>query len=132
MDAELMRTVRTLEVDDYQDSLEDPIGHHERAKAGFKRLSRNSVEKLFSLRAATVAEYRKRRAESPWKGPFFAQRGARTGEEGPEWNGMWEVADRQIEWVCERSECDEAETIAAALNAYYGYDAQGNDVLEGL
>lgn len=67
--------------------------------------------------SATVAEYRKRRAESPWKGPFKSRDGA-----------VWNTTGGGLLFGSPVF-CD---SIASALNVYYGYDAQGNDVLEGL
>lgn len=119
---ELLRAAWALIVDNYQDELEDPIGHHQREKAKLRQLSAPTVENLFAAHDAYVAEIRKRRAESPWKGPFDSR----------ELDDMFIVSDSQGLFVIRSSDDAKSEHLTEALNLYLGYTPSGEDVLKGL
>lgn len=113
----LLRAAWALIVDNYQDELEDPIGHHQREKAKLRQLSAPTVEKLFAAHDAYVTEIRRRRAESSWRGPFKLRDGA-----------VWDTTGSGVLYGSPEF-CD---NIAAALNAFYGYGPNGEDLVKEM
>lgn len=86
-----------------------------------------SIERMESALTATVAEIRKRRDDlrrRQWEIPFSASADGPLSFKIASANGVVMSDD----WVFAVF----AEDIAAALNSFYGYDAQGNDLLEGM
>lgn len=118
MDAELLKAIKAVvRLNDSLCKVDDNDLHMELTD----RFS-ESLDTLEIKLTATVAEYRKRRAESPWKGPFRAIEGT---------PGLCD-SRKSLLILTERHEYTHLAVYAAALNAYYGYGAQGNDMLEGI
>lgn len=105
MDAELMRAVQIA------------------AQCSDENGCPGCADGLKSALTATVAEYRKRRADGLFVFPVKLGVGATV-----DGSRYWFIQRSNTSFTCQ----ERAERVAAALNAYYGYDAQGGDLLEGM